>query len=70
MIKMNVARMRSPELALVGLLEVNAAVMTGFDLRTATPEEHAEFEQITDALCECCDSLEAIIASQKQERAS
>ena len=70
MIKMNIARMRSPELALVGLLEVNAAVMTGFDLRTATPEERKEFEQITDALCECCDSLEAIIASQKQERAS
>ena len=70
MIKMNIARMRSPELALVGLLEVNAAVMTGFDLRTATPEERKEFEQITEALCECCDSLEAIIASQKQERAS
>ena len=70
MIKMNVARMRSPELVLAGLLEVNAAVMTGFDLRTATSEERKEFEQITDALCECCDSLEAIIASQKQERAS
>ena len=70
MIKMNVARMRSPELALAGLLEVNAAVMTGFDLSTATPEEHCKFEQITDALCECCDSLEAIIASQKQDRAS
>ena len=70
MVKMNIARMRSPEMALVGLLEVNAAVMTGFDLRTATPDEHAEFEQVTDALCECCDSLEAIIAAQKQERAS
>ena len=70
MVKMNIARMRSPEMALVGLLEVNAAVMTGFDLRTATPEEHADFERITDALCECCDSLEAIIAAQKQERAS
>ena len=70
MIKMNVARMRSPELVLAGLLEVNAAVMTGFDFRTATPEEHKEFEQITDSLWKCCDSLEAIIASQKQERAS
>ena len=70
MVKMNIARMRSPEMALVGLLEVNAAVMTGFDLRTATPEEHTEFEQVTDALLKCCDSLEAIIAAQKQERAS
>ena len=70
MIRMNIARMRSPELALAGLLEVNAAVMTGFDLRSATPEEHEKFEQITDALYECCDSLEAQIASQKQERAS
>ena len=70
MVKMNIARMRSPEMALVGLLEVNAAVMTGFDLRTATPEEHEKFERITDALCECCDSLEMIIAAQKQERVS
>ena len=70
MIKMNIANMAlGPELTCAALLDVNCAVMAGFNSKTATPEDFQKFSKVMDVLWECCESLEALIANAKAVQA-
>ncbi len=70
MIRLNRARISNPRIALATLMEVNGAVISGFNCMTATSEDINEFGRITNALWDCCDALETLIAEQEVERVS